>query len=84
MRFYMAPMEGITGYIFRQAYHKCYGNVDCYFAPFLMSRKLNQKRNPGYSSGEQCGNEAGAPDPHQSCRGFLSIAGESSPLATQK
>lgn len=43
MRFYMAPMEGITGYIFRQAYHKCYGNVDCYFAPFLMSRKLNQK-----------------------------------------
>ena len=43
MQFYMAPMEGITGYIFRQAYHKCYGNVDCYFAPFLMSRKLNQK-----------------------------------------
>jgi tRNA-dihydrouridine synthase len=43
MQFYMAPMEGITGYIFRQAYHKCYGNVNCYFAPFIMSRKLNQK-----------------------------------------
>lgn len=43
MQFYMAPMEGITGYIFRRAYHKCYGNVDGYFAPFIMSRKLNQK-----------------------------------------
>lgn len=43
MQFYMAPMEGITGYIYRRAYHKCFGNIDRYFAPFIMSRKLNQK-----------------------------------------
>lgn len=43
MQFYMAPMEGITGYIYRQAYHKCFGDIDRYFAPFIMSRKLNQK-----------------------------------------
>lgn len=28
-------MEGITGYIFRNAYHKFYGNIDKYFAPFM-------------------------------------------------
>ena len=39
----MAPMEGITGYIYRKAYHKCFGNMDRYFAPFIMSRRLNQK-----------------------------------------
>ena len=43
MQFYMAPMEGITGYIYRAAYHKSFGNIDRYFAPFIMSKKLNQK-----------------------------------------
>ena len=43
MQFYMAPMEGITGYIYRAAYHKSFGNIDRYFAPFIMSRRLNQK-----------------------------------------
>lgn len=35
---YMAPLEGITGYIFRNAYNKIYGNVDKYFAPFISSK----------------------------------------------
>lgn len=43
MQLYMAPMEGITGYIYRNAYHKCYGEIDRYFTPFIMSKKLNQK-----------------------------------------
>ena len=43
MQFYMAPMEGITGYIYRAAYHESFGNIDRYFAPFIMSRRLNQK-----------------------------------------
>lgn len=43
MQFYMAPMEGITGYIYRNAYQKCYGRIDRYFAPFIMSKRLNQK-----------------------------------------
>ena len=46
MQFYMAPMEGITGYIYRKAYHKCFGNMDRYFAPFIMSRDAYD--NPGY------------------------------------
>lgn len=34
MKYYFAPLEGITGYIFRNAYEKYYGNIDKYFAPF--------------------------------------------------
>lgn len=36
MRFYLAPLEGITGYIYRNAIHDYYGQgVDKYFTPFL-------------------------------------------------
>ena len=35
MKIYFAPLEGITTYIFRNAYKDIYGNVDKYFAPFI-------------------------------------------------
>lgn len=35
MRRYLAPMEGITGYVFRSVYHECFGGMDKYFTPFL-------------------------------------------------
>ena len=35
MKIYFAPMEGITGYIFRNAYNRYYGGVDKYFSPFI-------------------------------------------------
>ena len=35
MKFYLAPLEGITGYIYRNAYHKYFHNVDKYFTPFI-------------------------------------------------
>ncbi len=35
MRRYLAPMEGITGYVFRGVYHSCFGGMDKYFAPFV-------------------------------------------------
>lgn len=34
MRFYFAPMEGLTGYLFRQTHHKYFPGVDRYFMPF--------------------------------------------------
>ncbi|MGN0345952.1 MAG: tRNA dihydrouridine synthase [Lachnospiraceae bacterium] len=34
-RFYLAPMEEITGYVFRNVYEKLFGDVDKYFTPFL-------------------------------------------------
>lgn len=41
MNYYMAPLEGITGYLFRNAYEKCFGEIDKYFTPFISP---NQKR----------------------------------------
>lgn len=36
MKFYFAPLEGITGHVFRNVYHECFGEgIDKYFTPFL-------------------------------------------------
>lgn len=36
MKFYLAPMEGITGHIYRNAYEKYFHNIDKYFTPFIV------------------------------------------------
>lgn len=38
MKDYMAPMEGITNYIYRNAYHCFYHPMDKYFTPFIAAR----------------------------------------------
>ena len=43
MKLYLAPMEALTGYIYRNAFNKIYGGADRYFTPFIASRKLNSK-----------------------------------------
>ena len=35
MKIYFAPMEGITGFVFRNAFHSVFGGVDKYYAPFV-------------------------------------------------
>lgn len=35
MKYYMAPMEGITGYVFRSVHHRHFPHVDKYYTPFL-------------------------------------------------
>ena len=35
MKIYLAPMEGITGEVYRRAYHTFFEPVDKYFTPFL-------------------------------------------------
>jgi len=35
MKYYFAPMEGITGYIFRNAHNACFGGIEKYFTPFI-------------------------------------------------
>ncbi len=55
MRYYLAPLEGITGYIFRNAVHDQFGeNIDKYFTPFFVpchkraaSRKETKEIDPG-------------------------------------
>lgn len=36
MNYYLAPLEGITTYIYRRAYHMHYRAMDKYFTPFLV------------------------------------------------
>ena len=46
MQIYFAPLEGITGYVFRNAYEKYYGGIDKYFTPFISphTKKLMDSR----------------------------------------
>ena len=46
MRYYFAPMEGITDSIYRRLHHKYFGGVDRYYMPFLsptIHRQLTHK-----------------------------------------
>lgn len=39
MEFYFAPMEGITGYLYRNACHSFFSGIDKYFTPFLAANE---------------------------------------------
>ncbi len=39
MKYYFAPLEGITGYIYRQAHHMFYPGIDRYFTPFIVPKE---------------------------------------------
>ena len=40
MKIYLAPLEGITGWIFRSAVHECFGGFDKYFVPFIKPNQM--------------------------------------------
>lgn len=39
MEYYFAPMEGITGYIYRNAHHAFFPSMDRYYTPFITPKK---------------------------------------------
>lgn len=45
MDIYFAPLEGITGYIFRSVYEACFGGVEAYFSPFISTTQKRKMRN---------------------------------------
>ncbi len=48
MTFYFAPMEGITGYVYRNAHHRYFGGIDGYYTPFIVptqTRKLSARES---------------------------------------
>jgi tRNA-dihydrouridine synthase len=47
MRYYFAPLEGVTGYIYRNAYQTFFGQIDKYFTPFI-----SPTSNIGFTSRE--------------------------------
>ena len=53
MLFYLAPMEGITGYIVRNAYAHYFPYIDKYFTSFIPAAKKNEQKNKaGSGSGK--------------------------------
>lgn len=44
MQIYLAPMEGITGYVVRNAFARYFGGIDKYFTPFIpAAKRMNYK-----------------------------------------
>lgn len=39
MKYYLAPLEGVTTYVYRNAYHKHFYPMDKYFTPFIVPHK---------------------------------------------
>ena len=39
MNFYFAPLEGVTGYIYRNAHKAFFNNIDKYFSPFIVTNQ---------------------------------------------
>ena len=39
IQFYLAPMEEVTGYVYRNVYHTLFGDLDKYFTPFIAPTK---------------------------------------------
>lgn len=39
MKYYLAPLEGITTYVYRNTYAKYFGGIDKYFTPFIVPHK---------------------------------------------
>ena len=49
---YAAPLEGITGYIYRNAHQHIFQGVDKYFTPFVKAEKrVKYKREERYCAG---------------------------------
>lgn len=38
IKFYMAPLEEVTGYVYRNVYHAYFSQADKYFAPFIAAK----------------------------------------------
>ncbi len=45
MKFYFAPLEGLTGYIYRNAYHAFFDPMDKYFTPFIIPNQKGKLRS---------------------------------------
>ena len=45
MKFYLAPMEGVTGYIFRNAHQEFFHNIDKYFTPFIAANQTGKLKS---------------------------------------
>ena len=45
IKFYLAPMEGVTSYIFRNAQEDFFHNVDKFFTPFIAANQTGKLKS---------------------------------------
>lgn len=45
MRFYCAPLEGITGHCFRTAHHRFFPGMEAYYTPFVVATYTNKLKS---------------------------------------
>lgn len=45
MNYYFAPMEGVTGYIFRRTHHSFFAGIDKYYTPFVVAGYTHHLKN---------------------------------------
>ena len=45
MNYYFAPLESITGYIYRNTYEKYFGGIEKYFSPFITTNQHYAMQN---------------------------------------
>lgn len=76
MRYYMAPMEGLTGYVYRNAFHRHFGGIDKYFTPFLANKKLSHRERNEILPAHNAGMEVVPQILANRAEDFLCIAGE--------
>lgn len=60
IKFYFAPMEGVTGYTLRNVHHECYQGMDAYFTPFIAPNQ-HHAVNPKEHRDVVQANNAGVP-----------------------
>ena len=73
MKNYLAPMEGVTNWVYRNAYHDCFYPMDKYFTPFITAKpnkRLSSKEIKEVSPETNGDLPVIPPDPDQQCGGF--------------
>jgi tRNA-dihydrouridine synthase len=85
MKYYFAPMEGVTTAIYRRTHAELFPGCDRYYAPFLVAcqsqvfrprelRRLAPEENPGLVLIPQLlGNDASRSSPRRRCCGTWAL-----------
>ncbi len=83
MQIYFAPLESITGYVFRNVFEKYYGGIDRYFTPFITATDSKRLRNKEMRDILPENNQVGCLIPQimsNRAKEFLRVAGQMAEL----
>lgn len=87
MKYYLAPMEGITGYVFRNVQHRHFGQIDRYFTPFItpaQTKKLTSREREDLATEHNQGMNVVPQILTNQAEGFLWAAGRCADMGYQE